>query len=239
MLNRLEQSFARLRQFSADIAHELRTPINNMRGEIEVALGKPRSADDYREVLGSSLEECGRLAGMIDSLLLLARAENPRTTIDREPLDVAEELARVREFYEAAAGEAGVRLTLAVAGRVEAVLNRALFQRAVANLVANALAHTPPDGSVTLAAAGRDGVTRVEVSDTGCGIPACHLAHVFERFYRVDPARRSPGGMGVGLTLVRSIVELHGGTVEIASEVGRGTRVVMTFPPGEGVAPTG
>src|SRR5262245_6447984 len=111
MLDRLEQSFDRLRRFSADIAHELRTPVNNLRGELEVALGKPRQPEEYREVLSSALEECGRLAGMIDSLLFLARAENPRTQIDKEPLDVCRELATVCEFYEAAATEAGVRLT--------------------------------------------------------------------------------------------------------------------------------
>ncbi|MFO0843843.1 MAG: heavy metal sensor histidine kinase [Gemmataceae bacterium] len=229
MLDRLGHSFARLRQFSADIAHELRTPVNNLRGEIEVALGKPRSAEEYREVLGSGLEECGRLAGMIDSMLFLARAENPRTQIAREPVDVAAELAKVREFYEAAAAEGGVRLEVS-AGPLTAELNRALFQRAVANLVANALAHTPPGGAVTLAASAKDGAARVEVADTGQGIPADHLPHVFDRFYRVDNSRSSRGGAGLGLAIVRSIAELHGGRVEIASEIDRGTQVVMTFP---------
>jgi two-component system, OmpR family, heavy metal sensor histidine kinase CusS len=228
MLDRLEQSFARLRQFSADIAHELRTPVNNMRGEIEVALGKSRTGEEYREVLGSSLEECGRLAGMIDSMLFLARAENPRTLLAREPVDVAAELVKVREFYEASAAEAGVRLEV-TGTPVVANLNRPLFQRAMANLVANALAHTPPGGTVTLTASAEDGAARVEVADTGRGIAASHLPHVFDRFYRVDGAR-SAGGAGLGLAIVRSVVEMHGGRVEIASEVGRGTRVVMTFP---------
>jgi two-component system heavy metal sensor histidine kinase CusS len=240
MLDRLEQSFARLRQFSGDIAHELRTPVNNMRGEIEVALSKLRTVEEYREVLGSSLEECGRLAGMVDSLLFLARAEDPRTPVVRERFDVAGELARVREFYEAAAAEAGVRLAVEVEGEVTANLSRPLFQRAVANLVANALAHTPAGGAVTLTASHDNGATRVEVADTGCGIPAGHLAHVFERFYRVDAARSrderrggaagdASAGAGLGLAIVRGIVELHGGTAEIASEPGRGTRVVLTF----------
>jgi two-component system heavy metal sensor histidine kinase CusS len=232
MLDRLEQSFDRLRQFSADIAHELRTPVNSLRVGIEVALGKPRTAEEYREVLGSGLEECGRLAGMIDSLLFLARAENPRTVIDTEEVDVGEELAKVRDFYETAAAEAGVRLSVVMGGDVRARLNQPLFQRAVTNLVANALRHTPAGGAVTLTAA-RDGVTRVEVADTGSGIPASHLPHVFDRFYRVDQARTS-GGTGLGLAIVRSIVELHGGAVEITSEEGKGTRVVMTLPGGDG-----
>jgi two-component system heavy metal sensor histidine kinase CusS len=231
MLDRLEQSFARLSRFSADIAHELRTPVNNLRGEIEVALGRPRTPDEYREVLGSSLEECGRLARMIDSLLFLARAEDPRTQIAKERFELGQELATVREFYEAAATEAGVQLTVAVPGRVLADLNRPLFQRALGNLVANAIAHTPAGGTVTLSASGDETSTRIEVADTGCGIPPEHLPHVFDRFYRVDQVRPSAAGnVGLGLAIVRSIVEQHGGTVEIASTVGKGSQVTMTFP---------
>jgi two-component system heavy metal sensor histidine kinase CusS len=229
MLDRLEQSFARLRQFSADIAHELRTPVNNMRGEIEVALGKSRTGEEYREVLGSSLEECGRIAGMIDSMLFLARAEGPQPLIAREPVDVVEELKKVCDFYEAAAAEAGVRLAVAAEGPLTADVDRPLFQRAVANLVSNALKHTPQGGVVALDAVSENGGVRVEVADTGRGIPAGNLPHVFERFYRVDHARTSPGGVGLGLAIVRRIVELHGGTVRIASEPGQGTRVVMIF----------
>ena len=231
MLDRLEQSFARLSRFSADIAHELRTPVFSLRGEIEVALSKPRAPEEYREVLGSGLEECGRLARLIDRLLFLARAEDPHTQINREPCDVGHELATVREFYGLAAAEAGVRLDVAVGRPVTADVDRALFQRAVGNLVANALAHTPPGGAITLTAAGDDRAVRVEVADTGCGIPAEHLPHVFDRFYRADHTRSSKNGsVGLGLAILRGIVELHGGTVELASQVGRGTRVGMTFP---------
>jgi two-component system heavy metal sensor histidine kinase CusS len=228
MLDRLEESFARLARFSADIAHELRTPVNNLRGEAEVALGRPRSPEEYREVLGSCLEECGRLAQLIDSLLFIARAEDPRTEVGRERVDLGRELEAVREFYEAAAEEAGVTLT-ADAGEVVADLNRPLLQRAVGNLVANALAHTPPGGRVALTAA-RDGAdVRVEVADTGCGIAADHVSHLFDRFYRVDSARTA-GGFGLGLAIVKSIADLHGGSVALASEVGRGTRVTLRFP---------
>lgn len=231
MLDRLQQSFDRLSQFSADIAHELRTPVNNLRGEMEVALGRPRSPEEYCDVLGSSLEECGRLSRMIDSLLFLARAENPTTQIDRETFDVGQELATVRDFYEASATEAGVQLILAVQGQVLADLNRPLFQRALGNLVANAIAHTPASGSVTLRASGDDSTTRVEVTDTGRGISPVHLPHVFDRFYRVDQVRTSAtGNVGLGLAIVRSIVELHGGTIELTSEVEQGTHVTMSFP---------
>jgi two-component system heavy metal sensor histidine kinase CusS len=231
MLGRLEESFGRLSRFSADIAHELRTPVNNLRGEVEVALGKPRPPDEYREVLGSCLEECGRLSRMIDALLFLARAENPRTQVEREPVDVAQELRALREFYEPAAGEAGVCLTVAAPDGVRVELCRPLLQRAVGNLVENALAHTPAGGRVTLSAAPEKDGVRIEVVDTGRGIEAPHLPRLFDRFYRVDPARSSAsGGVGLGLAIVKSVAELHGGSVAVASQVGEGTRVTLLLP---------
>lgn len=231
MLDRLERSFTRLGQFSADIAHELRTPVNNLRGEIEVALGKPRTPERYRELLASNLEECGRLARLIEILLFLARAENPRTQIAKEDVNVGVELAAVCEFCEAAATEKGIGLTVSVQGVVHASMNRSLFVRAVGNLVANAIAHSSAGGVVTLAAAADEKSITVEIADTGCGIPATHLPHVFDRFYRVDQVRTSAtGNVGLGLAIVQSIVEMHGGTVQIASEVGAGTRVTLSIP---------
>jgi two-component system heavy metal sensor histidine kinase CusS len=205
--------------------------VNNLRGEIELALGKPRGPEEYRDVLGSCLEECGRLARMIDSLLFLARAENPRTQVPREPVEVARELEAVREFYEAAAAEVGVALRVAARPPLHAEVNRPLLQRAVGNLVENALAHTPAGGEVTLTAGPDQRGVRVAVADTGCGIPEEHLEHVFDRFYRADRARSAKGGgVGLGLAIVKGIVELHGGAVEIDSTVGHGTRVALVFP---------
>jgi two-component system heavy metal sensor histidine kinase CusS len=231
MLNRLEDAFNRLSRFSADIAHELRTPVNNLRGELDVALQKPRSAAEYQEIIGSALEECGRLARIIDSLLFLARSENPQTQVELEQFDVAAELRHIREFYEATAEDAGIELIAAPADPLETSLNRALFQRALGNLITNAIAHTPRGGKVTLRANGDSKNVAVEVADTGAGIPSEHLPHVFDRFYRADHSRAAPrGGVGLGLAIVKSIVELHGGSVSLASEVGRGTRVRLEIP---------
>jgi two-component system heavy metal sensor histidine kinase CusS len=229
MLDRLEESFARLGRFDADIAHELRTPVHALRGEVEVALGRARSPEEYREILGSCLEECVRLSGLIERLLFLARAEDPKTQIQRERVDVGRELAAVQEFYEPAAAEAGVRLSLDVPQPLAADLDRPLWQRAVSNLVENALAFTPSGGSVTLSATPEGGGVRVTVADTGCGIPAADLPRLFDRFYHVDPARSSRG-LGLGLSIVQTVAGLHGGTVEIASAVGQGTRVTLHFP---------
>jgi two-component system heavy metal sensor histidine kinase CusS len=231
MLDRLQESFDRLSRFSADIAHELRTPVNNIRGEAEVALGMPRSPGEYREVLSSCLEECGRLSHLIDCLLFLARAESPQTQIVKEKIEVAKELSNVRDFYEGAAAEAQVNLVVKPSEGIVAELDRTLFQRAVGNLLANALAHTPPDGIVTLSALHTGTSVQVQVSDTGVGIDAGHLPHVFDRFYRADLARSNASGrVGLGLAIVKAIVALHGGSVKIASEMDHGTSVTLVFP---------
>jgi two-component system heavy metal sensor histidine kinase CusS len=231
MLERLEDSFERLSRFSADIAHELRTPVNNLRVSVEVALGRARSVEEYRETLGSCLEECGRLSRIIDSMLFIARSEDPRTQIRREPVDVSRELQRVREFFDLPAAEAGVDLVISCAPDVHADLDRLLFQRAVSNLVGNSLRYTPRGGRVAVAAARENGELRVEVSDTGCGICADDLPHIFDRFYRADPARsNAAGNAGLGLAIVKSIVALHGGTITARSTPGEGTSMNIRMP---------
>jgi len=230
MLGRLGDSFERLSRFSSDIAHELRTPLNNLRGEIDLALSKQRSAPEYSDILGSLSEECEQLNRLIDSLLFLARAEQPAMQITRERLDIGDELRLVRDFYEPAAAEAGVRLNVDAPQQLRFSLDRTLFQQAVGNLVQNALAHTPAGGQVRVEARNGAGQLVVAVSDTGAGIPEEHLPRVFDRFYRADPARtRNGGGCGLGLAIVQSIARLHGGNVAIASEVGHGTTVTLTL----------
>lgn len=231
MLDRLEESFVQISRFSADVAHELRTPVNNLRGEIEVALGKDRPLEEYRDVLGSALEECARISRVIQSLLFLARAETAGESPHLEELDVKSEIASVLEFYEPAAADAGVTLSVETLDDLVAAFDRTLFQQAVGNLVANAIAHTPSDGHVKLQSR-REGLSlHIQVADTGRGIAPEHLPYVFNRFYRADRARSSTGGnFGLGLAVVRSIAALHGGRVEIESEVGRGTRVVLVTP---------
>jgi two-component system heavy metal sensor histidine kinase CusS len=229
MLDRLEESFEQISRFSADIAHDLRTPVNNIRGEAEVALARARTVDEYRDVLESSLEETVRLSELIGDLLFLARAESPLIHLRRQSVDVDELLSVVCDYYEATALDSGV--SLVTSGGDEPItgdLDRALMLRAVSNLVSNAIAHTPRGGSVTLAASATDAEIRIRVSDTGIGIPAEALPRVFDRFFRVDPSRsKTSGGTGLGLAIVQSIMILHGGTAEIASQPGRGTSVTL------------
>lgn len=230
MLDRLEDSFSRLNQFSGDLAHELRTPISNLRGEAEVALKRCRTVEEYQQVLGSSLEECERLSRMIDGLLFVARADDPRSAIRKAPFDAMPEMEAVREFYDALATEQ--RITVRCVGGVPIHGDAALFRRAVGNLLANALRHTPRGGEVVIQAGMTEaGEPEVAVRDSGAGIPAEHLPNLFDRFYRVDSARSgSRGGTGLGLAIVRSIMRLHGGSAGIESTVGQGTTVTLRFP---------
>src|SRR5579859_2634193 len=232
MLDRLEGSFERISRFSADIAHDLRTPVNNIRGEAEVALGRPRSAEEYRNVIESCLEEAVRLSDLIGDLLFLARAESPLSHLRRERVDIGELLGGIREYYEASAVDVGVSLTTTLGHQpVVAELDRTLLQRAVGNLVSNALANTPPGGTVELGTNVDLSTIRIVVSDTGAGIPAEALPRVFDRFFRVDSSRsQGSGGTGLGLAIVQSIVQLHGGKAEISSQLGQGTRVTLHIP---------
>jgi len=231
MLARLQDSFERLSRFSADIAHELRTPVSNLRGETEVTLGRARTPEEYRDILSSSLEEYERLSRLIDSLLFLARAEHPETRIAREHLNLRRELKTVVDFYEGSASEKGVTLTIDVPPTLEIDADRTLFQRAVENLIANALAYTPSGGTVTVRAIADGPHCEIQVVDTGRGVAAEDLPHVFDRFYRADKSRASTSGnLGLGLAIVRSIAQLHGGRVELDSELGQGTRATLILP---------
>jgi two-component system heavy metal sensor histidine kinase CusS len=232
MLDRLEGSFDRISRFSADIAHDLRTPVNNIRGEAEVALARARTIDEYRDALESSLEEAVRLSDLIGNLLFLARAESPLAHLRREPVDVAELLEGVKEYYEASAADGGISLSTRLGDEpVVAELDRTLMQRAVGNLVSNAMAHTLSGGSVVMATSSESAAIRIEVTDTGIGIPPEALPRVFDRFFRVDPSRsQASGGAGLGLAIVQGIMLLHGGKVEIVSQPGKGTRVILSMP---------
>jgi two-component system, OmpR family, heavy metal sensor histidine kinase CusS len=230
MLARLQESFERLSQFSADLAHELRTPINNLLGEAQVALSRPRGSPEYVRVLQSALEEYGRLGRMIDSMLFLAQADRNRAAVDFAPLDAGAELRAVADFYQAVADEEGK--TLDCEGDVRLHADPLLVRRAISNLLSNALKYSPCGAHVSLrAAASSDGRPTLSVTDCGIGIASEHLSKLGDRFYRIDPSRTgSPGGAGLGLAIVKSIMALHGGALLIESEPGRGTTATLLFP---------
>lgn len=229
MLARLEHGFARVWQFTVDLAHDLRTPIGNLRGANEVALTRRRSLDEYETLLGSNIEECDRVSRTIESVLFLARAESPQFAMQRLELDTELELQRIADYFEGLSAEAGVMIEVDASATVHA--DRDLFRRAVNNLLSNALRYTPTGETIHLRAVHVDEGVDVSVENPGKGIEPEHLDKLFDRFYRVDRSRSdSASSTGLGLSIVKSIMELHGGSVSVRSHAGV-TCFTLHFPP--------
>jgi two-component system, OmpR family, heavy metal sensor histidine kinase CusS len=231
MLDRLRDSFSRLSQFSSDIAHELRTPINNLMGEAQVALTRARTPEEYCELLASALEEYERLSRMIESMLFLARADDPQMKIAAASIDARAEVEKICEFFQVVADDSGVLIRCT--GDAKIFADPLLFRRAIGNLLSNALRHTPRGGEIVLEVKSEPrGATTAVVMNPGPGIPPQHLARIFDRLYRVESAReKTTEGVGLGLAIVKSIMELHRGTVSVESTPGEFTAFTLRFPP--------
>jgi two-component system heavy metal sensor histidine kinase CusS len=229
MLARLEDAFARLSAFSADIAHELRTPLSNLLTQTQVTLGQPRELEEYREALHSNLEELQHLAQMVGDMLLLAKAEHGLLQTQRESLQLGAELAALAEYFTPLAEDAEV--TLRVSGQAALSADRGLLRRALSNLIDNALRFTPNGGELHLNTASSGASIRIEVANQGPEIPAALRERLFDRFYRADPARREGNAehAGLGLAITRSIVRAHGGEIRCESAEGW-TRFILEFP---------
>ncbi|HEX4696161.1 MAG TPA: heavy metal sensor histidine kinase [Candidatus Udaeobacter sp.] len=227
MLKRLDDSFTRLSQFSADLAHELRTPIANMLGEAQVVLTRDRTAAEYRQTIESTIGECERLSRIVDNLLFVARADAAREPIPRQRFDARAAVEKIAAFYQTVAEDRHVTISCSGEGQIYA--DPDLFERAVGNLLDNALRFTPENGAIGIGLSERNSSFEVAVHDNGCGIAPEHLPRVFDRFYRAEPSRSSDGA-GLGLALIKSIVDLHAGSASIDSEIGYGTTVTLTFP---------
>jgi two-component system, OmpR family, heavy metal sensor histidine kinase CusS len=226
MLQRIEELVNRLRQFSADVAHELRTPLCSLQGGLEVAV-RDGDPGGLRDAAASALEECQRLSQLVERLLFLARTDDPLDGDELQLVPLESLLEGVVDLYCASAHERGIALRLVG----DDGLDRGLIQRAVGNLVENALRHTSVGGSIEVSARARDRAARIEVADTGCGIAAEHLPRIFDRLYRADTAQAArDGGAGLGLAIVRRIASMHGGTVEAESTLGVGTKVSIVSP---------
>ncbi|WP_092252689.1 heavy metal sensor histidine kinase [Pseudomonas sp. NFACC13-1] len=229
MLGRLDDAFQRLSAFSADIAHELRTPLSNLLTHTQVTLTRERSLEDYREALHSNLEELQWMALLVNDMLYLAKADHGLLALNREPLQLGEEVDVLLEFFAPLAEDAKVRLRREGDGRIEG--DRNMMRRALSNLLDNALRFTPVDGEVRVRMVdGTQGV-RVSVENSGEGIPADSLPRLFDRFYRADPARQegSSEHAGLGLAITRSIIRAHGGQIRCESADGW-TRFLIELP---------
>jgi heavy metal sensor kinase len=230
-LARLEQAVGDMRQFSTALAHELRTPLAALRGEIELAMREARGAPATTRHLASQLEEIDKLNRLIDQILMLARAEAGEIALARTRVDLGALAAAVIDQVELVAQAKGVDLKYQRANDVWVLGDEQWLTRLLLNLLDNAIKFTPPNGYVAVAVSRDDTEARLTVRDTGSGIPEDAISHVFDRFFRADPARpSSTEGVGLGLSLVKWVVDQHGGHIDVASALGRGSTFTVRFP---------
>ena len=228
MLERLEDGVRRLSGFSADLAHDLRTPLNALMVNTQVALSRQRNSQEYRALLESNLEEYERLSRLIETTLFLARADNAQLALSLERVNVRGILDKVAEYFSGVAEEEGV--TLAVNGEATVTADPTLVERAVSNLISNGLRHTTRGGTLRISATERDDSVMIQVENSGVQIPPEHLDRVFDRYFRGDASRsEATGSAGLGLAIVRAIMNLHHGRAHVTSTEGV-TRFSLVFP---------
>jgi len=243
MLDRLEKSFRRVRQFSGDASHELRTPLTILRGETEVTLRWAKTPDEFRDMLRSNMEEIDRMERIIESLLTLAKSEVGELSLEMKQLSLSDLL---QELYLQSqilceTKNISVELQLEVEEEIRIRGDELRLRQMFLNMVSNAIKYTPENGQLTIVLAKEGDFARIDIADTGIGIPAQHLPHIFDRFYRVDKARnRMDGGTGLGLAIVKWIAEAHGGSISVQSKVDKGSAFTVRLPiagPEEGKHP--
>lgn len=229
MIEKIEDVFTRQANFSADIAHEIRTPITNLVTQTEIALSQDRTQKELEDVLYSSLEEYNRMTKMVSDMLFLAQADNNQLIPDRVMFDLSAEIIKVFDFFEAWAEERNITLKFnGVHCLIEG--DPQMFRRAINNLLSNALRYTPEGQAVTVSIKEQENHFELMIENPGKPVPEEHLPRLFDRFYRVDPSRQRKGeGSGIGLAIVKSIVEAHHGRVHVESDV-RSTRFILSVP---------
>jgi heavy metal sensor kinase len=232
LLTRLETSFKEQQRFIADASHELRTPLAVLRGETEVALSKTRTIEEYEASLTLIKDEAERLSHIVEDLFLLARQPiDAPVTLMKQPTSLNEAVRDCARAAQVLAMNKGVRLKTDDSPSIVLNGDDELLKRMMLNLLDNAVKYTPEGGEISVALARQNGNARIEVRDTGIGIPEADHARIFDRFYRVDKARsRALGGAGLGLSIVRWIVEVHGGKIEVNSAPGCGSKFIVELP---------
>lgn len=242
MMERLNFSFEQIRQFSTDVSHELRTPLTVIRGQLEVALFAAKNVDQYREAMLNALEDVERLSNIVRALLMLSQAESGQLVLNKGEVDLCKLVVDLAEQYQIAAEAANVNLTWEAPAHACTILaDRVQIERLVTNLLSNAIKYTPAGGRIAARVESAAGSVKLVVEDTGVGIAPDHLPHIFDRFYRV-PSSDPEKGLGLGLSFVAWIVKAHGGTIDVRSELEKGTRFTVTLPAapgGERVEPVG
>jgi len=232
MLGRLQAAFDQLRRFTADASHELRTPLTAIRSVGEVALQDQRSPAEYRDVIGSMLEEVDRLTRLAESLLALSRADTGHIQLQREVIPLVHLARDASSVVEVLAEEKRQRIDIEGDANLVVSVDRLILRQAIVNLLDNAIKYSPPESRILVRVqSGGDERVCLDVIDQGPGIPSEHQPYVFDRFYRVDKARtREWGGAGLGLSIIRWAVEVHGGDIALESEEGHGSTFRVSLP---------
>lgn len=229
MLDRLAEGYQRLTQFSADLAHEIRTPVGSLMGHCQVALRQGRSADEYQALLASNLEELERISRIVESILFLARADDTQAVVQCQPLQVHAELERVAEYFEGLAEERRIRLLISGEATLDA--DPLLLRRALSNLVANAIRYADAHSDVLIGVESNAGHCMIWVENQGPALDPAALTHLFDRFYRGDASRQqNSDSNGLGLAIVAAIMQLHGGEASVAQPQSGRIRFTLRFP---------
>jgi len=231
MIERLERSFAQMERFTANASHELRTPLTVLKGELAVVLQRDRTAEEYREIMRSNFEEVSRISSTVERLFMLAKIDSNLIPVEREMVDLG---ALVEEVYSEGmilARDTDITLELNVGDRVLMRGDVILLTQMLLNLVDNAIKFNHPAGSVTISLERIDGTAKVSVTDTGIGIPEHSRNRIFERFYKIKAGSSAiKGGAGLGLSIVKWVVDIHDGTIEVHSQVGVGSTFIVSLP---------
>jgi heavy metal sensor kinase len=229
MLERLEHAFSSQRQFIEDFAHELKTPLAVLKGELEVTLKKIRSTEEYETILHSNLEEVNRISRIVEDLLILARFENSDIILEKKPLDIGFMLKVIVDDMNVLAMQNNINIDFFASGVIIVYGDENRLKRLFTNLLDNAIKYTPAAGKVALNVVALAEYARIAVSDTGMGIPEAETRKIFDRFYRRDKSRHQPG-VGLGLSISKSIVEAHKGMIEVESRLNHGTTFTVFLP---------
>ncbi len=231
MLERLENSFAQIRQFSSDASHELRTPLTVLKGQSELVLSKLRSPEEYQEVLSSNLEEINYMSKILEDLFFLSKSDETKIRLDRKLVNLTSIVEEVCKHAELMGDDKNIKIIIAYLEPVEIEGDPVRLRQMVWNLLNNAIKYTPAQGMVKVSLQNHKESALLAVEDTGIGIPDKHLENIFNRFYRVDKARtREEGGSGLGLAICKFIVESHEGDIQVDSQVGKGTKFRIRLP---------